>query len=454
MQNGARRTGGLSLYAAIAFAVGNMVGAGVFVLSGLVVNVAGPSAVFSYLLCGLIVVFSGLSYAALASIYPEDGGGYLYARRILGAYPGFLAGWAMYISVTIATAFVLLGFGIYANLLIGTNFDPRYGAVAALILLTALNLRGISEAGKAEVALVASKVAILVALILVGLVNIRVTDVAPLFPEGVGGMLQGVTMVFFAYIGFQVVAMMGGEVKGSSKSVPLATLASIGIVAAIYTGVVVALLAARLPSYGSESVFDAAVVLFGSAGGIIVALGALFSTLSSANANIIGASRIILEMASEKQIPGRFARIRNDQPINSILLGAGLALLLILIGNLSFIVELTNVTILSTMALVNVSALILVREEALIPPEKSYFAVPFGILFPLLGAASCVAMLITLAPPVILLGGGVLLAGSALFVLEDTPEGEKIVREIHILLRRPAEEATGEPGGSQVENPE
>lgn len=84
MQNGAQRTKGLSMYAAIAFAVGNMVGAGVFVLSGLIVGIAGPSAVFSYLLCGLIVVFSALSYATLASIYPEDGGGYLYARRILG----------------------------------------------------------------------------------------------------------------------------------------------------------------------------------------------------------------------------------------------------------------------------------------------------------------------------------------------------------------------------------
>ncbi|MBP7410064.1 APC family permease [Methanoculleus sp. 10] len=439
MPGGTKRAEGLSLSAAIAFAVGNMIGAGVFVLSGLIIAIAGPSAVISYLLCGLVVAFSGLSYAALASIYPEDGGGYLYARRILGSYPGFLAGFAMYVSITIATAFVLLGFGIYANLLAGTDLDPRYAALAALALLAALNLRGAAEAGRLEIGLVAAKVAILAGLILVGLAHVQASDFSPFLPGGVGGMLRGVTMIFFAYIGFQVVAMMGGEVKSSARSVPLATLASIGIVALIYTGVIVALLAARLPSYGGESVFDASVVYLGPAGGVVVALAALFSTLSAANANILGASRIILEMASEEQIPGRFARIRNGQPASSILLGAGLTALLILAGNLSFIVELTNVTILIAMMLVNVSAFILARRRTLVSPGKSLFAIPFGPLFPLLGAASCAAILVTLAPPVLGLGIAILLAGSIFLLIEDVPERELIVREIRLLLRRPVE---------------
>ncbi|MBP7299355.1 MAG: amino acid permease [Methanoculleus sp.] len=443
MPDGAKRSKGLSLSAAIAFAVGNMIGAGVFVLSGLIIAIAGPSAVISYLLCGLAVAFSGLSYAVLASIYPEDGGGYLYARRILGLYPGFLTGFAMYISITIATAFVLLGFGIYANLLTGASLDPRYAALAGLALLAALNLRGAAEAGRVEIGLVTAKVAILAGLILVGLTHVQASDFAPFLPGGVGGMLRGVAMIFFAYIGFQVVAMMGGEVKDSAKNVPLATLASIGIVALIYTGVVVALLAARLPSYGSESVFDAAVVYLGPIGGVVVALAALFSTLSSANANILGASRIILEMASEEQIPARFARLQNGQPANSILLGAGITAILILAGNLSFIVELTNVTILVAMMLVNVSALILTGRKTLVSPEKNRFAVPFGPVFPLLGAASCVAMLVTLAPLVLGLGIAILLAGSLLLVIEDVPEREAIVRDIRHLLRRPVERGGG-----------
>jgi APA family basic amino acid/polyamine antiporter len=437
MEGTTTRTKGLGLFAAVAFAVGNMVGAGVFVLSGLLVAATGPSAVLSFLICGVVVMLSGLSYAALASIYPEDGGGYLYAKRMLGPFVGFLAGWAMYVSVTIATAFVLLGFGIYLNLLAGTGFDPRYAAAAGLVLLTAVNLRGLAEAGRIEVALVVTKVAILCGLIAAGLFALSPGAFVPFFAAGAGGMLRGVTMVFFAYLGFQVVAMMGGEIKSSSRNVPLATLLSIGIVALIYAGVTVALVSAALPSYGSTSVFDAAVVFFGAIGGSIVALGALFSTLSAANANMIGASRIMLEMASERQIPGRFARLTNGQPVNSVLLGSALALLLIIHGNLDFIVNLTNVTTLATMALVNAGAIMLVRKEERVPPEKNYFRLPLGAVIPVLGAISCLLMLVTLQPVTLMAGGGVILLGSVLYLLEDTPAGRRTVLEIRELLGRP-----------------
>jgi APA family basic amino acid/polyamine antiporter len=435
--SGGPKRGQLGVFTAIAFAVGNMVGAGVFVLSGLVVATAGPSAVLSYLFCGILVTLSALSYAALASIYPEDGGGYLFARRMLGPLPGFIAGWSMYISLTIASAFVLLGFGIYANLMLGTSVDPRYLALGGLVALAFLNIRGLSEAGKVETGLVVSKIVILTGLIVAGFVHISASDFTPFFTSGINGMLQGMVMVFFAYLGFQVVALMGGEIKQSSRNVPLATLAAIGIVAFIYTGTIIALLSANLPSYGSKSVFDAALVLFGSIGATIVALGAVFSTLSSANANVIGGSRIILEMGSEKQVPGRFARLsKGGQPVNSILFGIVLAGALIIYGNLNFVVILTNVTTLVTMTMVNASAFLLVRREHLVPPEKTYFRIPFGVVIPVAGGVSCVAMLATLNPTTILIGFAVIFAGLIIYYLEDTGEGEAIRREIRKKLGR------------------
>ncbi len=440
MTDTTKRSEGLSTFSTIAFAVGTMVGAGVFVLSGLVIETAGPSAVLSYLICGIVVSFSGLSYAALASIFPEDGGGYLFARKMLGDYPGFLAGWAVYVSTLIGMAFVLMGFGIYLNLLLGISLDPRLGAMAAVILLTFLNLRGLSEAGKLEVGLVTTKIVILALLVIAGLMHIHRTSFISFIPHGTGGVVEGITMVFFAYMGFQVVSMMGGEIKESSKTVPTATLASIGIVAVIYIGVIVALLASNLPSYGQNSVFDASVVLLGAYGGYAVAFAATISTLSSANASIIGASRITLEMASERQIPGRFTKLVNGQPFNSIILGSAITTVLIAYGNLDFIVNLTNTATLCTMFLVNISAFRLVKKEELMPPEKSYFKIPFGRLFPVLGAISCVLLIITLPPMTILMGIVVLFLGSVFYVLEDTPEGRMAVREIRSLLRRPIDD--------------
>jgi APA family basic amino acid/polyamine antiporter len=443
--NGGPKRGQLGVFTAVAFAVGNMVGAGVFVLSGLVVATAGPSAVLSYLFCGVLVTFSALSYAALASIYPEDGGGYLFARRMLGPLPGFIAGWAMYISLIIASAFVLLSFGIYLNLMLGISVDPRYFALVGVIAIGALNIRGISEAGKLETGLVIAKITILSGLIVAGIIHINATDFTPFFTSGIGGMLQGMVMVFFAYLGFQVVALMGGEIKQSSRNVPLATLTAIGIVAVIYVGTIVAILAAHLPSYGSESVFDAALVLFGSIGATIVALGAVFSTLSAANANVIGGSRIIMEMGSEKQVPGRFARLsKGGQPSTSIIFGTVLAGVLIIYGNLNFIVILTNVTTLVTMALVNASAFLLVRREHLVPPEKTYFRIPFGVVIPVAGGVSCVAMLATLKPTTILIGFAVILAGLIIYSIEDTPEGDQIRKEIREKLGRKGHESRGE----------
>jgi len=161
----------------------------------------------------VLACLSGLSYATLASIFPEDGGGYLYAKRMLGEYPGFIAGWAMYVSMMISTAFVVLGFGIYLNLLLGTHIDPRLAALGAVLFLTLLNIRGLSEAGRAEVVLVGTKLAILCVLVLAGLVHIRASAFVPFMPYGMGGIVQGMTMVFFTYVGFQVVAMMAGEVR-------------------------------------------------------------------------------------------------------------------------------------------------------------------------------------------------------------------------------------------------
>ncbi len=423
------------MFAAISFAVGSMVGAGVFVLSGLVVQTAGPSAILSYLFCGILVLFSGLSYAALASIFPEDGGGYLYAKRMLGDRLGFLSGWGMYYFSTISNAFVLIGFGIYFGLLFSVSIDARILALVALLALTAINLRGVADAGRTEVILVGTKLAILIGLVIFGIFSISGSDFTPLAPNGAVGLLEGMVMVFFAYTGFQVASMMAGEIKESSVKVPIATIASILIVMVIYVGVIVALLAANLPSYGSESVFDAAVVLIGSIGGTIIAFAAVVSTLSSSNASIVGSSRIILSMASERQLPGRFAKMRHGGPWNAIILGSLITAVFVIYGDLNFIVDITNVAVLSAMFLVNLSAIQMMRHHKDILAAKKYFRIPLGPVFPMMGAASSIGMIFLLPPLTILIGLATLALGLVFFFIEDTPRGKAAIEEIRAEMR-------------------
>ena len=433
MGDSTKRSEGLSVVTTITFAVGTMVGAGVFVLSGLVINSAGPGAIISYIACAILVSFSGLSYAVLASIFPEDGGGYLYTEKTLGKYPGFLSGWIMYIAQPIVLAFVLLSFGVYLNLLLSIAIDPRIFAAIALLLITVLNLRGIAEAGKFEVIIVVVKVSLLVVFFLFGIFYFQPTAFSPLLPNGVGGVVNGIAMVFFAYMGFQVITMMGGEVKQSSKSVPIAMLVSILVVALVYVGVIIALLVANLPSYGSQSVFDAAVILMGPIGGAVIAFTAVLSTLSSANALTAGASRIVMEMASEKQIPGRLATLRYGQPSNAILLGSAVALTFILFGSFEAILNMVNVAMLIAMVFVNVGAIVLIRNDNL-PDSKKHFRIPFGILFPLIGAATCIIISLSISLISIIIGIFLLFIGSIFYFVEDTPEGRKerikIAREL------------------------
>jgi amino acid transporter len=176
--------------------------------------------------------------------------------------------------------------------------------------------------------------------------------------------------------------------------------------------------------------------LIGPIGGVIVALGAVLSTLSSANALTAGASRIIMEMAVEKQIPGRFAKLRHDQPTNAIIVGSIVAMMFILYGSLDAILGLVNIAMLIAMFFVNASAFVLTRKEKYLETKTAYFKIPFGPLFPILGALSCIVISLSITPLSIIVGFIALLLGTILYAIEDTPEGQKEVEKIAVVLKR------------------
>jgi APA family basic amino acid/polyamine antiporter len=411
----------IGLLACVAFAVGTMVGAGVFVLSGLAVERAGPAAIVSFLLAGVLVLLSALSFAVVAALAPAGGSGYAYVGVALGTRFGFLTSWAFWLGGVIGVAFVLNAFGSYLHDFFAHGVPPQAVAVAAALTVAGLNLGPASLIGRAETALVAVKVAILALLIVFALVHV---DRAHFTPFRFDAVFSTSSLLFVAYLGFNVVTNLAGDVDRPQRTIPLAILISMGVVALIYVGVVIALLAGGISSYDEASVGTAAQHLIGHWGGVLIPIGALISTLSAANANTLGSSEIMVRLAADRMVPTAAGRLWHGHPAASVLGGAALSVILLLTGDIQTIVALGNVAAIAAMILVNAAAFRAQqrpRPAGGVAPRGGRPAggirLPGGPVLPALGLVAAAAQLFFIAWWETLVGLALVAAGLGLHAL-------------------------------------
>jgi APA family basic amino acid/polyamine antiporter len=406
--------GRIGLVECVAFAVGTMVGAGVFALSGVAVQDAGPAALVSFGLAAVIVLLSALSFAVVASLAKPGQSGYAYVGEALGGYAGFLCSWAFYLGGLISVAFVLNAFGQYLNQYFLDGLSPQEWALVAAVFLTLLNLGPASEVARIEVALVGIKLAILVVFIAFGLAHLGESDLKPFVPEGAHSIFDTTAILFLAYLGFNVVTNMAGDVKDPRRTVPRAILLSMGIVAVIYAGVVFALLASGIDSFGQASLGDAAEKLMGSWGGVLIPLAALISTLSGGNANVLGASEVMVRLAGDRQVPTLFGRSWHGHPVASVLLGGAVYTTLIAAGAADSVIDLANVAMIAAMALVNLAAIQAARRHV-----AGAIRLPLGPVLPAVALITSVVQLRFLGTADVAIGLGMVLAGTALYSGRD-----------------------------------
>ncbi len=404
--------GTVGLVSCVAFAVGTMVGAGVFVLSGLAVRRAGPAAFVAFGLAGVMVLLSALSFAVVASLAPAGGSGYAYVGRALGRYWGFVTSWCFYLFGIIAAAFVLEAFGVYLHDFFWAGLPVIVLALFGVCLLTLLNLGPASAVGRAEIFLVAVKVAILVLLIAFAIVHADRARFTPFAPHGASSVVGTSALLFIAYLGFNVVTNMAGDVERPHRTIPLAIVISMGIVAVVYLGVVLALLAGGITTYDEASVGTAARHLMGGWGGILIPIAAIVSTLSAANANVLGSSEIIVRLAGQRDVPVILGRLWHGHPTVSVLAGAAGETLLLVSGQGQSVVALANVAGVVAMGLVNLAALVGQHCR-----EAGGLRLPFGPLLPALGLVAALAQLAFISWLDVLLGLGLIVAGSAVYLL-------------------------------------
>lgn len=349
----------IGLFTSIAFAVGAMIGGGVFVLSGLALKQTGASAILAFLLAGIMVLFSALSFGQIAAQKNSSHySGYAIVGKVLKSHIySFIVSWSFYLAGIIGAAFVLNAFGVYLTGFILHGQSVIFWAIIAGLILTIINLGPASEIGKVENILVGLKLIVLILLVVFGLIHFHLGSFHPFFPHGDEQVLVSSAFLFIAFLGFNVITNISSDIKNPTKTIPRAITLSMLIVTIIYVGVIIALLDAHIKNYSEASVGTAAQILIGPIGGVLIVIGALVSTLSSANANILGSSEIMVRMALDKQVPTQFGRQYKGHPYYSVLFGGLFYSLLIWSRQTNTIIGLANVTAIVGLIVVNLGAL-------------------------------------------------------------------------------------------------
>lgn len=185
----------IGLFDAVFLGLGAILGAGVFVVTGVAAEVAGPAMLVSFLAAGLVALFNSLSVAQLAKVYPVSGGTYVYAGRQLHPVAGFTAGWMFLTSKLAGASAVALSFASYAQVLL-PSISLLPTAVGVIVVLTLLNLLGVKKTSRVNVAVVLFTLSALLLFGLVGLPRVSVTNFKPFAPAGLTGILQAAALLF------------------------------------------------------------------------------------------------------------------------------------------------------------------------------------------------------------------------------------------------------------------
>ena len=402
----------LGLFDITMIGVGGMIGAGIFVLTGIAAGEAGPALMLAFLLNGLITLFTAASYAELGSAFPGAGGGYPWVREGLSPFFGFLAGWMDWFAHSVACSLYALGFGSFAARLLEMAQISFFGlpeeqmstilAVAAAGLFTYINYRGASETGKVGNIVTMAKVLILGVLVLFGLRALILrpdwtSEFVPFFPNGFHGVLIAMGLTSIAFQGYEIIAQSGEEVVDPDRNIPRAMFGAIGIVVAIYLLIAFVLLGAVeapdggpswqfLGKYQEQAVVEAAEKLM-PYGSLVLLFGGLMSTLSALNATIYSSSRVSFAMGRNRDLPGLFGQVHpvRHTPHWAILFSGGLVTLMAVLLPIRDVASSADIMFLLLFMMVNVTVIVLRKKR---PDVRRPFRVPLLPLIPFLGIFS------------------------------------------------------------------
>ncbi|WP_338697370.1 APC family permease [Streptomyces sp. Q6] len=391
---------------AVVVGLGAMVGAGVFAALGPAARAAGSGLLYALAAAAVVAYCNAMASARLAARYPVSGGTYVYGRERLGPFWGYLAGWAFVVGKTASCAAMALTVGTYV-----WPGQAHAVAVAAVVALTAVKCLGVEKSAWLTRVVVAVVLGVLAAVVVAcaGSGSASGGRLATGLSGGVGGVLSGAGLLFFAFAGYARVATLGEEVRDPARTIPRAVPLALGITLVVYAAVA----AATVAVLGVDGLADATAPLADAvrAAGVdglvpVVRVGAAVAALGSLLSLILGVSRTTLAMSRDRHLPAALAAVhpRFQVPQRAEIAVGAVVAVVAAFGDARGAIGFSSFGVLVYYAIANASAWTL-------------SSAPRARALPVLGAVGCVALACALPVTSVGAGIGVLALGAVAYAV-------------------------------------
>ena len=419
----------------VVFGVGVIIGTGIFVLTGEAAGtLAGPAIALSFVCAGLACALAALCYAEFASTVPVAGSAYTFSYASLGELVAWIIGWDLILELALGAATVASGWSDYFRVVcsdtLGINLPAwidgsHHNLVAALLVLlvTGLLCLGVTISSRVNAAIVAIKVTVVLLVIVAGIFYVKGGNLNPFIPPsgsqpapgaeptttllqdigintgtfGIGGIFSAAALVFFAYIGFDIVATAAEETKNPQRDLPIGIFGSLAICTLLY--VAVSLVVTGMVPYDQIKLEAPLAEAFRSVGesGIaqVISFGALAGLTTVTLILMLGQSRVFFAMSRDHLFPPAFSRVsrRFKAPYRTtIVTGIGVALVAFLV-DLQTLAELVNIGTLFAFIVVAIGVVVLRRTR---PDLQRAYRTPAVPLVPILAVLASLWLMLNL----------------------------------------------------------
>jgi amino acid transporter len=408
----------------IIYGVGDILGAGIYVLIGKVVGVAGYASWFAFLIAFVVAALTGFSYAELGARFPRSAGESVYSlmafkKRLISYLVGFL----VFLSGMVSMATVAHGFAGYLQVVL-PQFPDSLIILCFLLTLATINFWGIRQSSLLNMLCTVIEIVGLGIVIIAGMKYFGTVDY---FSLGIHedvlphvAILQAATLGFYAFIGFEDIVNVAEETRVPGKAIPNAIVISLIITGVFYILTTIAAVSAVSAEQLSSSEAPLMLVVekgFPELPSEIFTLIALFAVTNTALVNFIMSSRILYGMSREGLVPGVLGRVheRTRTPYFAIAVVFAITGILALTGGLEILAQSTSFLLLSVFFLMNLSLIVIKwRSKGINPP----FHIP--VVIPVLGALSCLGLILFVKLEAFVIVSLLVLFGGVIYVLQKS----------------------------------